>query len=132
MERHLSPLNNCERQPRLDVRDLVIDVKLTDDCTNAVETLQRADPPSRLKCTYHNFGGHDISRCRKFGLLSYGDRRKFVLENHLCFRCLGKHQVKSCTAQPKCSQCSGQHLDIMHRSRNFTKSDSRPIRPLTH
>ena len=131
MERHLSPLRNCKRHPRLDLRNLVSDVKLTDDCTKAVKTLQRADPPSLFKCAYHNFGGHDISSCRKFELISYEDRCKFVLESHLCFRCLGKHQVKSCTAQPKCSQCSGRHLCIMHRPRNFTKSDHRHICPPT-
>ena len=106
MERNLSPLNDCEKQPRSNLRNIVSNVKLTDDCTKAVKTLQRADPPSLLKCAYHNFGSH-ISSCRKFGLLFLWRPSSIFFENHLCFKCLGKHQIKSCAAQPKCSLGSG-------------------------
>ena len=99
-------------------RVLSTDANLLEDRPKAAEIPRRTGTRTEPTCHFHKNDGHDTSKCKKFGLLSYDDRRQFVFDNHLCFRCLGLHFVSSCTAEPKCSICSGRHCDYMHRGRN--------------
>ena len=68
-------------------------------------------------CKFHKFTGHTIEECVGFELQSYESRKRFAIENALCFVCLGTHRAQDCDkkASIKCRVCESSHVTAMHR-----------------
>lgn len=79
------------------------------------------DPSS---CLYCGKSGHIIDKCFKFEKQTQDVRYKYVVDKHLCFRCLEtNHMASKCESKEKCQipDCTRQHHTLLHR---FTASQS--------
>ncbi len=61
---------------------------------------------------------HSIHKCQTFANKSVEDKRKFILDNNLCFGCLRKgHNSKDCRSKATCSICKKHHPTPLHENR---------------
>lgn len=70
----------------------------------------------RRQCPIHR-KPHPLQRCRAFREKSLEERKMFLRENKICFRCCSStsHQAKDCKAIIKCSECSSdKHIAALH------------------
>ena len=75
---------------------------------------------SSNRCPIHN-ARHALVECRVFNAKTLNERRTFLKEKGICFKCLSSNQHKAfdCTAQVSCDKCSRKnHLTIMHHDLN--------------
>ena len=68
-------------------------------------------------CAHRKKACHSLMDCKTFAKLPYAERKKFVRNSSLCFRCLGEHFSRACTVDVTCSKCSGRHCYLMHQDR---------------
>ena len=73
-------------------------------------------PGGRDVCLLHPSATHLLKDCKIFASKPFEDRRKILLLNGLCFRCLGKHRQSDCNQKPKCDKCEHPHATAMHKS----------------
>lgn len=67
-------------------------------------------------CPVHN-RPHPLKKCRGFRKMILDDRKKFLKENNICFRCCASttHQAKFCETPIRCTECdSNKHLAALH------------------
>ena len=60
---------------------------------------------------------HPLSKCRGFRIKHIDERKAYLKENSICFRCCAsnKHMAKDCKATLKCKECeSNKHPSAMH------------------
>lgn len=60
---------------------------------------------------------HPLRKCKGFRYMLLEDRKKFIRENNICYRCLASstHQAKNCEIAIKCLECgSERHLSALH------------------
>ena len=68
---------------------------------------------------------HSLQVCKKFGSEPFETRRRFVIENQLCFACLIKgHISRECRNRKECQTCQGMHPTSLHRSEPSTEEGS--------
>ena len=66
---------------------------------------------------------HDLEDCRDFCKKSLDDKKKFLIENSLCFACYGtNHRSKVCTNKKVCKKCNKPHPTALHVE-NFNVKD---------
>ena len=65
---------------------------------------------------------HSLYQCSQFIELSIPDRNTKVKEKHLCFNCLGPHQMKDCTSKSTCRKCEKKHHTLLHRISTSTEA----------
>ena len=69
--------------------------------------------------------GHSLQVCKKFGSEPFETRRRFGIENQLCFACLIKgHISRECRSRKECQTCQGMHPTSLHRSEPSTEEGS--------
>lgn len=76
-------------------------------------------------CPLHKTN-HTLNECRAFKAKPLSDRKAFLKDNNLCFRCCmsSHHKTKQCKANIFCVECnSGQHTTALHVR---TASNPRP------
>ena len=69
-------------------------------------------------CPLHKTN-HSLNDCRGFKEKSYEDRRKFLRENNICFKCCTSYQHKrrDCSAKVRCYHCGSEsHCSALHVS----------------
>lgn len=66
------------------------------DTTSKIEKTNKSENPDRL-CPLHN-KPHSLKKCRGFRKMSLDNRKKFLKDNKICFRCCASttHQAKAC------------------------------------
>ena len=68
------------------------------------------------RCPMHKTK-HSIHNCRGFKSLSFEERRAFLKNNHLCFKCCAStdHGARECKQKIKCGDCGSEsHCTAMH------------------
>ncbi|KAM9306511.1 multiple C2 and transmembrane domain-containing protein 1 isoform 2-T3 [Pholidichthys leucotaenia] len=61
---------------------------------------------------------HFIYKCDKFAAMPLKDRKKFVMDNNMCFSCLRVgHISKSCRQKVTCNICRRSHPSPLHEER---------------
>ena len=82
----------------------------------ALVTVNESPEKAILNCKYHDSDTHSILDCKAFAKLPFLDRKKFVIDNRLCFICLESHFSDKCPnkSHVKCSKCSKSHCSSMH------------------
>ncbi len=68
------------------------------------------------QCPIHN-KPHPLSKCRGFRVKPLDERKTYLKDLSICFRCCGsnKHMAKECEAAVKCRECnSDHHVSAMH------------------
>ena len=68
---------------------------------------------SKKKCSFCN-QSHFTNRCERFLNKSIPERKELIKSSNLCFNCLGKHNVKSCTSTYRCFLCKAKHHTMVH------------------
>ncbi|XP_041926339.1 uncharacterized protein LOC121690066 isoform X1 [Alosa sapidissima] len=71
--------------------------------------------PSKI-CPLHA-KPHPLKKCKAFRAETLDDRKVFLKENGICFKCCSStnHMAKNCTTIVKCFECdSTQHVSAMH------------------
>ncbi|XP_062587767.1 uncharacterized protein LOC134249430 [Saccostrea cucullata] len=82
------------------------------------------------KCPIHN-ADHSLQDCKGFLKLSMTERKKFLRDRNLCFKCCEStnHRAKDCNVPVKCRVCSSDkhstalHVGVTHR----TQSNPEPL-----
>ncbi|VDI05040.1 Hypothetical predicted protein [Mytilus galloprovincialis] len=76
-------------------------------------------------CPLHNTN-HSLNNCRGFKEKSFEDRKKFLREHNICFKCCNsdQHKSKDCKEKVPCEACGSEsHASAMHLG--FTEHKSR-------
>ena len=71
-------------------------------------------------CNQHHFS----NRCEQFLSKTIPERKELIKSSNLCFNCLGKHNVKSCTSTYRCFLCKAKHHTMVHTDNNQVISSS--------
>ncbi|KAL1276825.1 hypothetical protein QQF64_036448 [Cirrhinus molitorella] len=80
--------------------------------SNKVNAMPSGSNPVICRCCGEN---HSIHKCQTFTSKSVEDKRKFILDNNLCFGCLRKgHNSKECRNKATCSICKKHHPTPLH------------------
>ncbi|KAL1279105.1 hypothetical protein QQF64_025778 [Cirrhinus molitorella] len=83
--------------------------------SNKVNAMPSGSNPVICRCCGEN---HSIHKCQTFTSKSVEDKRKFILDNNLCFGCLRKgHNSKECRNKATCSICKKHHPTPLHEDR---------------
>ena len=72
-------------------------------------------------CRLHKTANHSLADCVTFRKLAYPERKNFIKEHKLCYKCLGDHMISNCTSSVSCDICGKHHVTALHRD-----SDSYP------
>lgn len=93
-----------------------ISVRKTDvSCEQGVSELDKWDDPDK-QCPLHR-KPHPLRKCRSFCSKSLEERKAYLKEKNICFRCCGstKHLAKNCTAKITGKECeSDKHISALH------------------
>ncbi|CAG2217796.1 unnamed protein product [Mytilus edulis] len=68
------------------------------------------------RCPLHKTN-HSLNNCRAFRLKPLDERRKFIRDNALCFRCCSStdHKIRDCKEKIVCGECgSDSHPSALH------------------
>ncbi|XP_055486621.1 uncharacterized protein LOC129693911 [Leucoraja erinacea] len=113
--------NLCLSRPAIVQRDNIerhgktlVSVHRTQASPTIPETQKSSDPSKQ--CPIHA-KIHPLKKCRAFREKSLEDRKHFLKEHSICFRCCSStsHFAKNCTAEVKCTECnSDRHLSALH------------------
>ncbi|KAL0154219.1 hypothetical protein M9458_050473 [Cirrhinus mrigala] len=92
----------------------IIDSKIKES-SKVKNTLVRGT--SSVECWFCR-EGHSIHKCQKLMERTAEEKRKFVIENKLCFACLRKgHGSKDCENRAICAVCKKRHPTPLHEER---------------
>ena len=105
--------------PGKSIRKTPVTVKKTEvkspNPNTAANTEEKKQEPDK-NCPIHS-KPHPLSRCRGFRIKSLEDRKTYLKENRICFRCCAStsHMAKDCKATVKCKECdSERHISALH------------------
>ncbi|XP_056410980.1 uncharacterized protein LOC130352649 [Hyla sarda] len=76
---------------------------------------KKVEEPDKI-CLIHN-KPHPLRKCRSFRSKTLEERKAYLKDNHICFRCCAsiQHLAKDCTKTIKCTECnSDKHLSALH------------------
>lgn len=103
--KHLTELTNAIR-----IAHLYISVQI-----ELRSQRKREETSSDSKCFFCESKVHYISCCLGFENMSVRRRRRFLLGNKLCFKCLGSHDDQICTKEVSCQVCGrDNHHTLVH------------------
>lgn len=92
--------------------------------TKKTISLQKVKKEPDKECPlYHT--EHSLNDCRAFIAKPIEERRRFVKENDICFKCCEstKHARKTCRKEVKCAECnSNTHPSALHVSSQLTRT----------
>lgn len=89
---------------------------------------QKRDTNLAKHCPIHD-KPHSLKKCRAFREKSYEDRKQFLKERSICFRCCSStsHFAKDCQVEIQCKECeSTQHVSALHPGPAPSRSRSVP------
>lgn len=76
---------------------------------------KKLEEPDR-QCPIHK-KPHPLKKCKFFREKSFEERKAYLKENRICFRCCGsvQHMAKDCKINVKCFECgSDKHISALH------------------
>lgn len=76
---------------------------------------KRSGDPDR-ECPIHR-KPHPLKKCRAFRSKPIEERKAYLKDNHICFKCCGstQHMAKDCKVPIKCAECdSERHVSALH------------------
>lgn len=99
------------------------------------EAQQRSGRPLRINankgevnntgrtCPLHKYAQHTLETCREFRKKPIEERRQFLKDNKLCFRCCKfEHRIRDCKVPIKCDECNSlKHTSSLHFDRKPTE-----------
>ncbi|XP_063758693.1 uncharacterized protein LOC134877201 [Eleginops maclovinus] len=76
---------------------------------------KKMEEPDR-QCPIHK-KPHPLKKCKLFRNKTLEERKSYLRENYICYRCCGstQHMAKDCKMTVKCSECSSdKHITALH------------------
>lgn len=114
-----SCLNSVKLDRAVKLNKPSVFVKKTDVSTTASGSLscqsEKPDGPGK-HCPIHN-KPHPLSKCRTFRSKHLDERKAYLKENSVCYRCCDstQHVAKDCKLSVKCRECdSEKHVSALH------------------
>lgn len=96
-------------------------------------TVHVVDRGTVSQCLFCQYTGHAIGNCFKFGNLKPEERKQWVGNKGLCFRCFGEHTAASCNRDVACDRCgnSGHNklICVLNVSKQSATGGYPPTRP---
>lgn len=89
---------------------------------------QQKDIDLAKHCPIHD-KPHSLKKCRTFREKSYEDRKQFLKEHSICFRCCSStnHFAKDCQEEIRCKECESiKHVSALHPGPAPSRSRSDP------
>ncbi|XP_068136058.1 uncharacterized protein [Hyperolius riggenbachi] len=84
------------------------------------------DSHTPLQCMFCG-ENHSIYKCQQIKERSVEEKKRFILDNRLCFGCLRKgHSAKDCKRRATCGICKGRHPTPLHEERPKKDKASTP------
>ncbi|MEW8339514.1 MAG: hypothetical protein AB2708_06660, partial [Candidatus Thiodiazotropha taylori] len=86
-------------------------------------------------CPLHK-RNHSLNDCRGFKMKSIAERKQFLKDNKVCFKCCSsdKHKANECKVNVKCDECSStKHASAMHcrkPERNGGEADDTKVKEM--
>ena len=83
--------------------------------TQSSPTFKNLDEPDR-QCPIHK-KPHPLKKCKLFREKTLEDRKAYLRDNRICYRCCGsfQHMAKDCKLTVKCFECnSDRHIAALH------------------
>ncbi|XP_034002065.1 uncharacterized protein LOC117495103 [Trematomus bernacchii] len=83
--------------------------------TQSSPTFKKLDEPDR-QCPIHK-KPHPLKKCKLFREKTLEDRKAYLRDNRICYRCCGsfQHMAKDCKLTVKCFECnSDRHIAALH------------------
>ena len=84
--------------------------------TRKTDAKDADSPTTNSKCPIHNMN-HSLNQCRGFRKWSMTERKQFLRDHNICFKCCvsDSHVSKDCKVTVKCSICgSHKHSNALH------------------
>ncbi|KAE8629989.1 hypothetical protein XENTR_v10000654 [Xenopus tropicalis] len=111
---------------RAKVTSFAVDTMTKDHDTNeskpkVIDVLNRekarTESHTPLQCMFCG-ENHSIYKCQQMKERSVEEKKRFILDNQLCFGCLRKgHSAKDCKRRATCGICKGRHPTPLHEDR---------------
>lgn len=79
------------------------------------ESMSFSTTAKSFTCGICKTASHRTQNCRKLVDVEIDKRLELIKLNHLCFNCLGPHQIKSCQSHMRCTRCHKNHHSLLHR-----------------
>ncbi|XP_048576716.1 uncharacterized protein LOC116603307 [Nematostella vectensis] len=104
--------------------------------TNAQPQRKGREGPENKKvnrCPYHERDGHTLAECKTFAAKTVSERKKWLTDATLCYRCLDpSHFARDCRAPIQCATCGDlRHNTVLHRDPPPPKDNPDPEKPVT-
>ena len=90
--------------------------KMTNRREVSVHKTEISNTDSRRLCPIHQLH-HPLRSCRAFRAKPLQERRQYLMDNKICFRCCSStaHTARECTFKPRCTECgSERHHTALH------------------
>ncbi|XP_052073800.1 uncharacterized protein LOC127711732 [Mytilus californianus] len=87
--------------------------------------IKQNEEKEAVRCPIHK-ANHHLNTCRAFKAMTYEERRKYLKDNKICFKCCHSttHMSRNCTVTVKCEHCgSNYHITAMHLSAKSSSPD---------
>lgn len=91
------------------------DIPAEPSSIQASSALKKMEEPDR-QCPIHR-KPHPMKKCKLFRNKTLEERKSYLRENHICYRCCGstQHMAKECKMAVKCFECnSDKHIAALH------------------
>lgn len=122
----ISPLNDLQRtsgpdmKSRSSPKNAVWNRKTDiDSNTDTKLRISRVNNQGDTTCTFfpiHKATSHNLENCRTFLAKQYNDRRQYIINEKLCFKCFtANHLSKNCKEYISCGKCKKRHNTLMHK-----------------
>ena len=92
--------------------------------TSMMESTSSSMAPK--KCPIHEDMDHTLNECRTFRRKSMRERKQFLRERNICYKCCESdtHAFKTCDVNVKCAECGSiQHPTALHKPDIWTTSE---------
>ncbi|KAM9705208.1 uncharacterized protein ACNS7B_001527 [Menidia menidia] len=100
---------NLNYKNQVTVHKINVSKETTESGTNQTE-----DP--NVHCPIHK-KPHPLRKCKSFRAMLLDDRKRFLRDNGVCFRCCASvsHMARNCDVAIKCAECNSEkHLAALH------------------
>jgi len=99
--------------------------------TNKMKKLKRSNTYSavisRTLITYpYCYASHWPKECKKFDTVEER-KKKIIIQDALCYNCLGKHNVAQCRSHTRCYYCRGKHHTSIYQKKDSQRCHTRSI-----
>ncbi|XP_071138882.1 uncharacterized protein [Mytilus edulis] len=87
--------------------------------------IKQKEEKETVRCPI-NKANHHLNTCRAFKAMTYEERRKYLKDNNICFKCCHSttRMSRNCTVTVKCDHCgSNYHITAMHVTAKSTCPD---------